>query len=604
LTVTITFPVVAPVGTGTAIDVGLQLVGVAKVPLKVTMLVACVEPKFVPVIVIGTPTAAEVRYKLVILGVGSTVKETPALDTPFTVTTIEPVVAALGTGTTIDDAVHELGVAVVPLNATVLVPWVEPKFIPVIVIEAPTGPEPGDRLAMLGVGSTVKGKPLLSTPLAWTTTLPVVAPAGTGATIEPVFQAVGVAGIPLKVTVLVPWVEPKFAPVTVIDTPTAPAVWDRLVMLGAGTTVKLTPLLAWPPTVTTTGPVAAPVGTVAAIDVEIQLLGVAEVPLKVTVFVPWVVPKLEPVIVSVAPTAPDVGDKLAMLGKTVKVTPLLATPPTVITTGPVVAPVGTRATIFVVAQLVGTAVVPLNVTVLLPWVEPKFVPVIVTDAPTAPEAWDKLVILGVGNTVKLTPLLAWPPTVTTTDPVVAPVGTGTTIEVALQLVGVATVLLNLTVLLPCVPPKFAPVIVIAVPTGPEVWDRLEMLGKTVNATPLLATPPTVTTTNPVVAPAGTDATIFVALQLVGVAVVPLKFTKLAPWVTPKLVPLIVTDAPTAAEVGERLVILGGAAAKETVYEIRFARMKTATWHLNFIDLSPRCRWILELGPKSGQYGNS
>jgi hypothetical protein len=93
----------------------------------------------------------------------------------------------------------------------------------------------------------------------------------------------------------------------------------------------------------------------------------------------------------------------------------------------------------------------------------------------------------------------------------------------------------------------------------------------------------------VVAPAGTDATIFVALQLVGVAVVPLKFTKLAPWVTPKLVPLIVTDAPTAAEVGERLVILGGAAAKETVYEIRFARMKTATWHLNFIDLSPRCR---------------
>ena len=37
-------------------------------------------------------------------------------------------------------------------------------------------------------------------------------------------------------------------------------------------------------------------------------------------------------------------------------------------------------------------------------------------------------------TVKLTPLLATPPTVTSTFPVVAPVGTVTTMLVALQLV--------------------------------------------------------------------------------------------------------------------------------------------------------------------------
>jgi hypothetical protein len=45
-------------------------------------------------------------------------------------------------------------------------------------------------------------------------------------------------------------------------------------------------------------------------------------------------------------------------------------------------------------------------------------------------------------TVKLTPLLARLATVTTTFPVVAPVGTDTTMLVALQLVGVATVPLN------------------------------------------------------------------------------------------------------------------------------------------------------------------
>ena len=57
-------------------------------------------------------------------------------------------------------------VAVVVLNFTVLVPWVAPKLVPVIVTDAPTAPEVGDRLVMLGVGSTVNAFPLLSTPLA------------------------------------------------------------------------------------------------------------------------------------------------------------------------------------------------------------------------------------------------------------------------------------------------------------------------------------------------------------------------------------------------------------------------------------------------------
>ena len=65
---------------------------------------------------------------------------------------------------------------------------------------------------------------------------------------------------------------------------------------------------------------------------------------------------------------------------------------------PVVAPVGTVATIEVALQLViVVAVVPLNFTVLVPCVEPKLVPVIVTDAPTAPEVGDGLLMLGAAN---------------------------------------------------------------------------------------------------------------------------------------------------------------------------------------------------------------
>jgi hypothetical protein len=103
----------------------------------------------------------------------------------------------------------------------------------------------------------------------------------------------------------------------------------------------------------------------------------------------------------------------------------------------------------VVLQLVGVVAVPLNVTVLDPGADPKFVPVMVTEVPTAPEVGERLVMLGAVVTVKLKLLLlAVPPTVTTTGPVVAPEGTGATMLLALQLVGVAVVPLNVTVLDP------------------------------------------------------------------------------------------------------------------------------------------------------------
>ena len=73
-------------------------------------------------------------------------------------------------------------------------------------------------------------------------------------------------------------------------------------------------------------------------------------------------------------------------------------------------------------------------------------PVMVTDVPAAPDVGDRLVMCGA--TVKLTPLLATLLTVTTTLPVVALDGTGTAMLVLLQLVGLAAVPLNVTVLLP------------------------------------------------------------------------------------------------------------------------------------------------------------
>src|SRR5438445_7803368 len=145
-------------------------------------------------------------------------------------------------------------------------------------------------------------------------------------------------------------------------------------------------------------------------------------------------------------------------------------------------------------------------------------------------------MLGAGTvTVKLTPLLATPPTVTTTFPVVAPAGTGAIMLVALQLVGVAAVPLNLTLLVPCVAPKFAPAIVTDVPINPDVGFKLVMLGAgtvTVKLTPLLARSEERRVGKDVVARAGTDAKMLVALQLVGVVVVPLNLMVIVTCVVP------------------------------------------------------------------------
>jgi hypothetical protein len=103
---------------------------------------------------------------------------------------------------------------------------------------------------------------------------------------------------------------------------------------------------------------------------------------------------------------------------------LVAVPPgVVILIGPLVAPVGTVAVIWVAELTVNTEARPLNVTAVAPV---KRDPVIVTRVPTGPFVGVKELIVGaaVGTvTVKLSELVAVPAAVVTLiGPVVAPLG--------------------------------------------------------------------------------------------------------------------------------------------------------------------------------------
>src|SRR5437899_12667118 len=85
----------------------------------------------------------------------------------------------------------------------------------------------------------------------------------------------------------------------------------------------------------------------------------------------------------------------AAVEPTVNEQPLLAATHTVTTRGPFVAPVGTATAIVVSLQFVAlAAAVPLNVTVFVPCVAPKAVPVIVTAVPMKPDEGERAEILG------------------------------------------------------------------------------------------------------------------------------------------------------------------------------------------------------------------
>jgi hypothetical protein len=157
---------------------------------------------------------------------------------------------------------------------------------------------------------------------------------------------------------------------------------------------------------------------------------VIEVAATVPNFTEVAVARFVPPIVTVAPTAPLVGENPETVGaggRTSKFVVLVAVPAGVVTEiGPVVAVEGTVVVMYpdeLIEKLVTAT--PLNLTRVA--VE-RFAPPIVTEAPGAPD--DGLNPETVGNalvtTVKLEVLEALPVDVTTEiGPVVAPAGTGT-----------------------------------------------------------------------------------------------------------------------------------------------------------------------------------
>ena len=82
-------------------------------------------------------------------------------------------------------------------------------------------------------------------------------------------------------------------------------------------------------------------------------------------------------------------------------------------------------------------------------------------------------------------------------------------------------------MLPCIAFTVAPGIGVLLPRTVIFPERVTVV-VTLNVKPLLAFPPTVTTTGPVVAVAGIGTEIFVSLQLVGLAATPLNVIVLLP----------------------------------------------------------------------------
>ena len=220
-----------------------------------------------------------------------------------------------------------------------------------------------------------------------------------------------------------------------------------------------------------------------------------------------------------------------------------------------VASAGTVTMSWVAVAAETAALTPLNFTMLSEGSVLKFVPVIVTSVPYAPDCGEKPVMV-VCNTVKSADEVAVLPfRATLIFPVVADSGTVTTNSVAVALDTAAATPLNFTTFSEPVVLKFVPVIVTVAPGKPESGEKLVMVVcNTVKSVAEVAVFPfTVTVIFPVVADSGTVTSNSVAVALDTVAATPLNFTTFSASVALKFVPVMVTAAPGKPESGEKPV---------------------------------------------------
>src|SRR5258708_21314508 len=179
----------------------------------------------------------------------------------------------------------------------------------------------------------------LVTEFTTTTTGPVVTlPAGTAEIELLVQEVIDAVGAALKVTALLPWLEPKLFPEIRTGVRETPEFGFRPEIVGVAITLNGIPLLANPFafTVTFTFPGTAFVGTVPEIEDSFGAVTAPEAPLNSTCRWSAVLPRFVPVIVTTVPAAPEDGEIAVIVGvmSTMKVYPLLDTPLTVTTTGP------------------------------------------------------------------------------------------------------------------------------------------------------------------------------------------------------------------------------------------------------------------------------
>jgi hypothetical protein len=303
----------------------LTYVVISAVPFQLTV---APETKFVPVTVsvkAAPPAVAEAGETVVTVGIPALMVKDAVAEVPpefVTVTLAVPTLAMSLAGTAAVSCVvlTYVVVSAVPFQLSVAP---ETKFVPVTVSVKAAPPAVavvGESVVMVGVELlTVKGWPLLGTPPTVTTTLPVIAPVGTVATIAPGFQLMMVAATPPKVAVLEPCDEPKFDPEMVTEVPTGPEAVLRAVITGAELVmVNVAPDEAPAESVTV---------TVAEPAVAIRLAGTAAISCVefANVVVSGVLPqstvapeaKFVPFTVSAKPALPettDAGKRLAMVG--------------------------------------------------------------------------------------------------------------------------------------------------------------------------------------------------------------------------------------------------------------------------------------------------
>jgi hypothetical protein len=233
-------------------------------------------------------------------------------------------------------------------------------------------------------------------PGAVTVIVPLVVPPATTAVIcVALFTTKLDAALPLNATAVAPV---KLLPVITTEVPVGPLPGLKLEIAGGAVTMKFEVEVAVPSgVVTLMVPVVVPLATVAVIRVLLVTMKLAAaVLLKVTAVAPV---KSVPVIATNVPIGPLPGPKVDIVGAaiTVKLPDEVAVPPGVFTLiFPLFEPLATVAVTCVelLTEKLAAAFPP-NVSAVAPV---RFVPVMVTEVPEAPEAGLKLAMVGAGGT--------------------------------------------------------------------------------------------------------------------------------------------------------------------------------------------------------------